>query len=250
MTTDELVQAACPLIRDLGWKFYFAPTTVERGQELGLDVFHFYFLGRGGVLGDVESQVVASAFGYFNPAVVADMWDSGRAVIAPREGGRAYMACCAQFGRDHLSQLPDLDGLCGALEAVQKAADPTALALYAAVSAEPLVDDLPGRAMQLVAMLRELRGSAHLLALVAVGLEPKTAHFLNRPDDMGLFGWPAGDVPVVTDSDRERLDAAEAMTDRIVRPAYSVLDDAGADVLLGGLRAMMSVLGEASLPAV
>ncbi|MDA8269113.1 MAG: hypothetical protein M0013_12245, partial [Actinomycetota bacterium] len=67
---------------------------------------------------------------------------------------------------------------------------------------------------------------------------------------MGLFGWPAGDVPVVTASDRERLDAAEAMTDRLVRPAYGALDAAGADVLLGGLQAMMSVLGEASLPAV
>jgi hypothetical protein len=45
----------------------------------------WYFVGRGGVLGDVEAPVVQSAFGYFAPAVVAKMWNGAREKIAPRD---------------------------------------------------------------------------------------------------------------------------------------------------------------------
>ena len=78
MNPEELVAVACPKISDMGWAFYFVPDTVARGEELGLDVVSFYVLGRGGVLGDVESTVIASAFGYFNPTLVAAMWDAAR----------------------------------------------------------------------------------------------------------------------------------------------------------------------------
>ncbi len=244
----ELVRGACPLIRDLGWAFYFAPPTVARGEALGLDRLQFYFLGRGGVLGDVEARVVASAFGYFNPAVVAALWDAGRAVVSPRRAGREFLASAAEFGREHLADLPDGQAFCDALQAVQDAADPVGLSLYAAVSAEPLADDVPGRTMQLVAVLRELRGSAHLLALVASGVAPKTAHFLKRPEAMAMFGWPPGDVPEVTDADRSRLAAAEELTDELVRPAFAALDGQGAAALLAGLRAMADRIELPALP--
>ncbi len=78
MTPTELVQAACPKIASLGAAFYFNPETVAKGKELGLDGFRFYFLGRGGVLGDVEARVVRSAFGYFAPELVDKMWNSSR----------------------------------------------------------------------------------------------------------------------------------------------------------------------------
>ena len=41
--------------------------------------------------------------------------------------------------------------------------------------------DVAGRAMQLLTVLREFRGSAHLLAVRAAGLDAKTAHFIRRP---------------------------------------------------------------------
>ena len=40
----------------------------------------------GGVLGDVEPVVVASAFGYFNPEVVDALWNAGRAMVAAGRG--------------------------------------------------------------------------------------------------------------------------------------------------------------------
>ncbi len=63
-TPEEFMATAHPTIGTLGFAFYVVPETLERGKALGLDGFRFYFLGRGGVSGDVEAPVVKSAFGY------------------------------------------------------------------------------------------------------------------------------------------------------------------------------------------
>jgi len=242
MNPQELVAVACPKISTMGWAFYFVPGTFARGEELGLDGISFYVLGRGGVLGDVESSVIASAFGYFNPTLVAAMWDAGRKVVAPRAAGRAYMECCADFGRATFGEVKDLDAFCQAAGAVNDAADPVGLALYAGIAAEPLADDAPGRAMQLVSVLREFRGSAHLIALRASGLDAKTAHHIRRPDAGAMFGWSEDDAPLITAEDRATWAIAEQLTDRIVLPAYAVLDEGGRQALLRGLEAMESAL--------
>lgn len=242
MTSEELLAAACPKIRDMGFAYYFVPETVAKGEALGLDVFHFYFLGRGGVLGDVESGVVASAFGYFNPALVAQMWDSATQVMPPRDAARAYFECCADLGRARLSEVTGLDAFCAAADAVNDAADPVALPLYAGFKAEPLVNDLPGRAMQLIAVLREFRGSAHLLAVRASGIDAKTAHFVKRPGDIGMFGWSESDAPEIGPRQTEAMDRAESLTDELVLPAYAVLDEKAGQALLSGLDQIEAIL--------
>ena len=142
MTPEELVAVACPKIRDLGWAFYFVPETIAKGEELGLDGVHFYFLGRGGVLGDVEAAVVVSAFGYFKPSLVEEMWNSGKQTVAPRDAARAFMEACAEFGRARLSGVDELAAFCRAAGAVNDAADPIGLALYSAISSEPLATEM------------------------------------------------------------------------------------------------------------
>ena len=102
-------------------------------------------------------------------------------------------------------------------DAVNDAADAVGLALYAAVKQEPLVDDAPGRAGKLLTVPREHRGSAHLVALRAVGLSDRLAHHLSRPQDAALFGWNPAEPPEVTDEHREMRRKAEAITDDIVR---------------------------------
>ncbi|HZM54184.1 MAG TPA: hypothetical protein VFC03_04080 [Acidimicrobiales bacterium] len=242
MTTDELMDQACPLIRDHGWAYFFVPETEAKGKELGLDVFQFYVLGRGGVLGNVEASVVASAFGYFNPSMIQQLWDSGRKLIEPRDAARAYFECAAELGRLRFAGLGGLEGFCAAAGAVNDAADPTGLPLYAGFRAEPLVDDAAGRAMQLLSVLREFRGSAHLLAVRAEGIDSRTAHLIKRPNDAELFGWSADDLLEITPEDREALDRAEVLTDSIVRSAYAVLGDAGAEALLAGLDEIVAAL--------
>lgn len=242
MNPTELVQTACPKIGSLGAAFYFHPDTLARGKELGLDGFRLYFLGRGGVLGDVEPAVVLSAFGYFEPGLVAKMWNSGKEIMAPRDAGRAFMSCSQEFGRSHFADLDGLDAFCAAAGAINDAArdDAASLPLYAAVAAEPLCDDLPGRAMQLTTVLREYRGSAHLAAIRALDLNTTVAHAIKRPDDMAMFGYQ--DAPAITDHDRAAHAEAERMTDAMVLGAYSAVDPDGAAAVVAVLEAMEAAL--------
>ncbi len=246
MAPEAFVANASSRINNLGWVFYFAPGTMARGKELGLDGFRFYFLGRGGVLGDVEAPVVTSAFGYFTPALVEEMWTSGKAIMAsramsPSDVARQFFVCSAELGRDRFADLDGLAEFCEAAGAINDAADPVGLALYSGIRAEPLVDDLPGRAMQLVTVLRELRGSAHLVAVRASGLDAKTAHRIRRPNDVGLFGWSENDVPEITDLERGKLAAADELTDQLLLPAYSAVDEPGRQAVLYGLDQMEAV---------
>jgi hypothetical protein len=247
VNSDQLISDISPKIQALGAAFYFQPETVARGKELGLDGFRFYFLGRGGVLGDVEGRVVASAFGYFSPPLVDKIWSSAkeRASVGPREAAREYLACAHAFGRAKFADIAGLDGFCGAAQAVvaAAAADPGALALFAGISAEALPDDLPARAYQLACVLREHRGSAHLAAVRAAGLSPRVAHAIKRPTEVETFGWGADEVAAVTDEDRARHARAEELTDVIEGPAYAVLDAAQATALRDATDAMAAQLG-------
>jgi hypothetical protein len=242
MTPGELVAVACPKIRDLGWSHYFAPETIAAGEALGLDGLSFYGMGRGGVLGDVEAGVVTSAFGYFKPSLVEGMWTAGCEIVAPRVAGRAYVECAAVHGRLKLSDVSGIEAFCEAADAVNDAADPIGLALYAAAAAEPFADDAPARAMQLMAVLREFRGSAHLIAIRAAGLDAPTAHAMKRPDDLAMFGWDEADLPPATDADRAALVAAEAVTERLALAAYSALDDVGCEAFMTGLLGIEAAL--------
>jgi len=58
-----------------------------------------------------------------------------------------------------------------------------------------------------------------------------------------MFGWPEGFVPEISDEQRAAAERAETLTDELVRPAYAVLDDAGAAALLRGLDDMQVALG-------
>ena len=155
MTPEELVTDTCPRIATLGAAFYFCPETLARGKELGLDGFRFYFLGRGGVLGDVDARVVQSAFGYFEANLAAKIWNSARdrAKGTPREVGRAYVGASQEFGRQYFAAVPGLERFCTAAETVVANTDPAGLTLFAALASEPLAADPPARAMQLVTVL-------------------------------------------------------------------------------------------------
>ena len=164
--------------------------------------------------------------------------------MAPRLAASAFTECAAEFGRSRLSGVDDLEAFCAAAGAVNDAADPVGLALYSGTKTEPLADDLPARAMQLLNVLREFRGSAHLVAIRAAGLDAKTAHFIRRPADIGMFGWTEADAPVITDAEVAKLAAADELTDRIVLPAFSVLDDGGRDALVSGLDRIAAALAQ------
>ncbi len=244
MDIDELLSTTAPSIYSLGSAFYFHPETLRVGREHGIDGLTFYVIGRGGVLGDVEPVVVASAFGYFEPGLIAKFWERGRKKMAPREAARLHLSCAHTYGRSVFAGL-DLTGFCAAAEAVVQAADPAAMALFAGFCAEPLPDDVPARAAQLSVVLRELRGGAHLVAVVATGLSPLVAHALRRPDAIEMFGWSTDDVPELTGAEEEALASADALTDRLLATPFGVLDEGGRVALGRGVEAMVAAMAEA-----
>ena len=239
--SDELAAAAGEKIGNIGASFYFDPTTLARGKELGLGGFQFYVLGRGGVLGNVEPAVIQSAFGYFDGGMIAKIWDGAREVMDPREAGTHYMECARVFGRDKFAAVDGLAGFCDAAETLIANIHPGALALYAGTAAEPLCDDLPGRAMQLAVVLREYRGSAHLAAIIAEGLDPVRAHFLKRPDDYKTFGHAEDPAPGA-ESESAAHAAAEVRTNAMCGQVFRCLSQTQADAITAGLDAMAEAL--------
>ena len=242
MTNEELVNTVCPILNDNGWKYYFTPNAIEVSKSMGLKGMEFYVAGRGGCLGDCEGSVVAAAFGYFNPVIINAAWNLATAKQPARVIGDAHYEVAAHLGREKLTDLPGLTEFTAAMEKVFNAADPDGFALFAAFKSMPLAQDTPGRAMQLAASLREFRGSAHLIAIRAVGLTSKQAHYVKRPNDVKGFGWGEDDAPVVDDQVRALMVEAEKLTDALCIPAYAVLNDAERKALVDGTKAFEAAL--------
>ncbi len=225
----DLVQATAAPINAAGAPWFFAPATIERGTAVGFpNVVVLYGRGRGGVLGEVDADVVAAAFGYFNPTRVRDLWDQGRAVMEARAAGDHYAASCAAFYRDKLASFAGAARLAELSETVVTAVEPCGLPLFAAWRAQPLSDDAPARAGQLLQVMRELRGSVHIVATTSVGLSPMQAILANPkagPARAAFFGWPEPYPDPVPNADR--FPRAEAITDELLVPSHQVLVDAG-----------------------
>lgn len=245
MTPRELVATASPAIGKLGAAHYFHPDTLAMAKALGLDGFRQYFLGRGGVLGDTSADVVCSAFGYFNPTLIARMWNSAKAVVSPQASAELYLEAAARLGRAKLTNVAGLDEFVAAARAVNDSADAVGLALFAGTRAMGVADDAPAAALQLIISLREHRGGAHLLSVRAAGLDARTAHFIRRPADAELFGWVKDDPGVVVDdAARAMLAEADRITDDLVEPAFAVLDASAGAALVDGLARIGDALAQ------
>jgi hypothetical protein len=242
MNNQELLDAACPTINVFGAAYYFTPETLQAGKNINLGGMEFYVQGRAGQMGNCDPDAVSAAFGYFKPALLKSILEAARAKVEPRVAGAAHLEACAALGRAKLASLPQLEAFVAVLEKVNDAADPDSLALYAAIRTETLASDAPGRAMQLIAILREFRGSAHLVALRAVGIKSSTAHFIKRPDMWKQFGYTEDEAPEVTDVELQKMAEAEKLTDALVEPAYAVLTQDERKVLIDGLEAVKAVL--------
>lgn len=238
MDALDCVKATSDPMNAAGATYYFHPDTVAKAKANGLDGFRMYMLGRGGAMGNCDAAQVVSAFGYWNPGLIEKMWASASETMAPRDAGLLYAECCADLGRAKLADVDGLDAYNEAAAAVIAAADPAGLALYAGYAALPVPDDAPARAAHFSAVLREYRGSVHLLALIASGVDPVVAHSVKRPDMVETFGWSEG-RPAGDDHESKRA-AAEALTDQLMVPAFSALTDEQRQALASGVEAIAS----------
>lgn len=234
MTTIDTARALAEPVYDVGGRFMLDGATFVRGAELGLDGMAFYFVGRAGVLGDVDAQVVTDQFGVFEPATVEAQWVAGTAVMPAADAAAEFIACGHLWGRTHLPD--DLDAARLA-ELAYRIADTTRdrdddaiPALFAAWRDverpdTTSADGARAAALHALHLLRELRGGLHVQELQRAGLAPHHAVLVRQgPSMAALFGWPEPHADV--DDARADWQAAEDRTDERMAELLEVLDDA------------------------
>ncbi|MCH1865330.1 MarR family transcriptional regulator [Nocardioides sp. CFH 31398] len=216
----------------------------------GLDFLTGYVWGRGSQLGEPEGEVVAAAFGVFEPGLVRGVWDDARSrcslaeIRAARvEGVTATLtAACGEPG-------PEVRETADALLAAGAGHSMLGRPFYAGLHALDVPDEPWARLWHACTVLREHRGDAHLTACVGAGLDGVTANMLTElwvgwePDAYtGTRGWSpevmaAGrrsleerglaDGDTITPAGRTLRDGLEATTDASEQP---VVDRLGSDL--------------------
>ncbi len=207
-----------------------------------------YFTSRGSVMGQVPGQVVAAAFGVFNPAVVVPCVELGwtrtdaATICAARTDGAV-----AQLRRI-LGDAPD--GLERAGELLERAVDPLrpeGRALFAGVSSLDVPADPLAALWRRGDMLREFRGDCHIASWVSAGFDATEIGLLTElywglpmRSYSRTRAWSDADFDAatdrltgrgliadgaLTDSGREQREAIETHTDAQQQPVLDALGD-------------------------
>ena len=222
-----------------GW-FMASRSTYAYGSELGFEGMTFYYLGRGGALGDATPEVVASAMTFFPAPLVETMWQAGKAVTTPEAGLAAFSECCWRWGRKRFAAVSGLERTTELLARVADGADCAALPLFAGWRAAPRPSDLPALTSHLLQVLREHRGGIHGLAVLASGLTPVEAAAASATEfyKPQSVGW-TDPLPEVTAELLARRQAAEDLTNRMVAPALAALESAERSELVERVEALL-----------
>ncbi|HEY9555920.1 MAG TPA: hypothetical protein VIR58_04250 [Acidimicrobiales bacterium] len=150
----------------------FSPSAGSMGDGVALPDGPAYFSSRGSVMGQVPGEVVASAFGVFNPAVVVPAVTYGwtitdaASICAARTDGAVGQL------RRILGEAPE--GIDRAVELLHKATDglrPEGKPLFAGLVAQGLPGTALGDAWRLADQLREYRGDVHINVWTAAGFD-------------------------------------------------------------------------------
>lgn len=230
----DAARLAAPFVQRLGESFMLQERTRAAGRRLGYAGWPFYFAGRGGVLGPAHPDVITAAMAFLPAEFVTAQWTAALAVGPIEPAVDAYLAQCHRWGRETLSGLPDLERLGDLAQRVIARAPRAGRSLFAGWAALPLPDDPVERAAQLLQVLREHRGAAHVLAVLGTGLDPLTAVLTDPASGAGVaryFRWPEP-YPTPDATQRSAWQAAEARTNAMVGADLEVLDDDETDELL------------------
>lgn len=185
-----------------------------------------YFTSRGSVMGQVPGEVVAAAFGVFNPEVVVPSvsfgWTltDGPTIRAARDGG-----AIAQLRRilgdppDSTARAIDL------LRTMVEPLRPEGRPLFAGLCSIELPDDPIGQVWRLCDQLREYRGDGHISAWTAAGFDATEIGLVSEL----FWGLPPRSYSRTRAWTSEQFDAA---TERL--QARGVIDGTGAQLTAAG----------------
>lgn len=172
------------VLEPIAGQVYFSPECHANYKALGFDPSprlskgvalpdgSAYFTSRGSLMGQVAGEVVAAAFGVFNPEIVVPLVELGwtrtdaETIGAARDDG-----AIAQLRR-LLGDAPS--GVDRAAELLARAVAPLrpeGRPLYAGVASQAMPDDALGAVWRIADMLREFRGDSHTAAWVSAGFD-------------------------------------------------------------------------------
>lgn len=241
LSAAEAVRGAAGPVGRLGGAWMMTPRATARGQQFGLTGWSFYYLGRAGVLGEVDASVVAATFVFFPPELLRKGWERGLQVLPLAQAHAHYVEVCREWGRQRFAGWAPAGRLADLLTQVSAAAGVGGLPLFAGWRAlltgpTAAVTDDAARCALALQVLREHRGGLHALAVLAAGIDPLQAVVSGRygPDNAAMFGWPQ---PWPEPSlGTAAMAKAEQVTDALVAPAFAALTPAERYELVALLR--------------
>lgn len=165
-----------------------------------------YFTSRGSVMGQVTGEVIAAAFGVFNPAVVT-------AAVAYGWTLTDAATICATRTRGAVAQLerilgPEPDAVDRMIELLTRATDGLQVAgkpLFAGVVSQGMVGTPLGDVWRLADRLREYRGDVHINAWTGAGFDGPQIGLITEL----FWGLPMRTYVLSRAWSAEDLDAAE-----------------------------------------
>ena len=228
-------------------KLGFGPSPASTG-DVQLPDGPAYFTSRGSLMGQVPGEVVAAAFGVFNPAVVKPAVTMGWGLTdAATICARRTEGAVAQLERILGASPAGLDRVTELLARITSGLQPAGRPLYAGVLAQGAPGLPLGDVWWLGDLLREYRGDAHTAAWVAAGLDAVEIGLLSElwiGLPMGTYirsrAWSPEQLVAGQDRLRERgLIDADGFTDegRAIRGAVETATD-------GQLGGVVGALGE------
>ncbi|MEB3050030.1 hypothetical protein KV112_09840 [Mycolicibacter sp. MYC123] len=184
----------------------FGPSPGKAG-EVQMPDGPAYFCSRGSVMGQVPGEVIASAFGVFNPAAVVPAVTYGWTLTDAA-------TICAARTHGAVAQLrrilgPAPDGIDRIVELLRRATDGLSVAgkpLFAGLLAQGLPGDPLADAWRLADQLREYRGDVHVNAWTSAGFDAAEIGLITEL----YWGIPLRSYVRTRAWNDDDLDAAEA----------------------------------------
>jgi len=210
----------------LGGAFFVSPQTRQAGKDLGLRGWPTYFVGRCGVLGPVDADVVAAVCGFFPLGFVRRAWAEGREVDFD-QAVEVYLQACQAWGTLNLGDDRSTRRVAELAERVVEHSSPMGAPLFAGWRNLPLAEETGARLAQLLTTMRELRGAHHLSAVISAGLTPREAVIAGPGGaaNATFFGWDNVEIdPTRVEAVGVARAEAERRTNRMMADSWSILD--------------------------
>jgi hypothetical protein len=232
-TTAETVERTFKPLQQFTRGWMMAEATDTYGVEVvGMRTGReFWVVGRAGVMGSCTPEVAAGALAFHAPDHVYEAWTHLPEGMTHFGVAEHYASRVLAWGEAALTPVFDHGDLARIDTLGRRIIDaaPSALGgIFAGWRALPRPDDLGARVALTTQILREMRGAAHIHAILSVGITPLDAILAstNAPprtgpgyaERMGFTG-PFRDPEEVRP---QRLEA-EAVTARIMEAYYAVL---------------------------